>query len=148
MDDNEYMTSSLRDMPDEYWKQKLTPEQYRVLREKGTEIPNTGEYTNLYDDGTYHCAACGKELFSSETKYESTVTGLIGWPSFAEAIKNDAIELRDDNDMGMRRTEVICKNCGSHLGHLFPDETSPNGQHYCINSTSLEFTPTKSLEKS
>lgn len=142
------MQSNKKDIPDDYWKQKLTPEQYHVLREKGTEIPYSGEYTNVYDDGTYHCAACGQELFSSETKYESTAPGLIGWPSFAEAIRNDAIELREDNDLGMQRTEVVCKNCGSHLGHLFPDEASPNGQHYCINSISLNFTPKKPKEKS
>lgn len=124
-----------------YWKQKLTPEQYHVLREKGTEYPGTGKYTDLYDDGMYHCAACGSALFSSTTKYESTVPGLIGWPSFAEASKNDALELRNDKDLWMDRTEVLCKNCGGHLGHLFPDDTSPNGQHYCINSASLDFKP-------
>jgi peptide-methionine (R)-S-oxide reductase len=133
--------AALTDNPEDQWKQKLTKEQYHVLREKGTEAPGTGKYTDLYDDGMYHCAACGSALFSSETKYESTVPGLVGWPSFAEAAANDAIELHDDNSMGMQRTEVTCKNCGSHLGHLFPDDSSPNGKHYCINSVSLDFKP-------
>jgi peptide-methionine (R)-S-oxide reductase len=135
--------ADIKDQSEDYWKQKLTPEQYHVLREKGTEVPGTGEYTDLFDDGMYHCAACGQALFASGTKYESTIPGLIGWPSFAEAVTKDAVELRDDNAMGMHRTEVVCKNCGSHLGHLFDDPTSPNGQHYCINSTSLDFEPNK-----
>lgn len=135
------MTDNLRDQSDEYWKQKLTAEQYHALREKGTDMPGTGAYTDLYDDGMYRCAACGQELFSSETKYESTVPGLIGWPSFSEAVAKDAVELKEDNDLWMQRTEVVCKKCGGHLGHLFPDDTSPNGQHYCINSAALDFKP-------
>jgi peptide-methionine (R)-S-oxide reductase len=129
----------MNDQPDEYWKQKLTPEQYRVLRQKGTEVPGTGEYTDLYDDGMYHCAACGSALFKSDAKYESTVPGLVGWPAFADIAASDAVELKEDNDMGMQRTEVTCKKCGSHLGHLFPDDSSPTGQHYCINSVCLAF---------
>lgn len=123
------------------WREILTPEQYHVLREKGTEIPDTGEYVNLYEDGMYHCAACGQTLFGSEAKYESTTPGLVGWPAFSDAADKGAVALQDDMSLGMKRTEVVCANCGSHLGHLFPDESSPNGQHYCINSLSLKFTP-------
>jgi peptide-methionine (R)-S-oxide reductase len=126
---------------DSEWRDTLTPEQYHILREKGTEIPGTGEYVDLYDDGMYHCAACGQALFSSDTKYESTAPGLIGWPAFSDAADKGAVTLQDDMSLGMKRTEVVCTNCGSHLGHLFPDESSPNGQHYCINSLSLAFTP-------
>ena len=125
-------------MSDE-WKSKLTPEQYRVLREKGTEAPGSGKYVDFYEDGTYACAACGHELFKSDTKYESTMPGLIGWPAFSEAANNGAVRLEDDDSLGMHRTEVLCSNCGSHLGHLFPDDSSPNGQHYCINSVCLDF---------
>jgi peptide-methionine (R)-S-oxide reductase len=126
-------------MTEEDWKKKLTPEQYHVLREKGTEIPGTGKYLDTNDNGMYVCAACGAELFKSDTKYESNIPGLIGWPSFADAKSSDAVELIDDDSLGMHRTEVICKNCGSHLGHIFPDDSSPTGQHYCINSVSLDF---------
>lgn len=119
----------------------LTPEQYHVLREKGTEAPGSGEYVDLFEDGMYHCAACGNTLFSSETKYESTTPGLIGWPAFSEASTNGAVTLQEDTSLGMQRTEVVCSQCGSHLGHLFADDSSPNGQHYCVNSLSLKFTP-------
>lgn len=121
------------------WKAKLSPEQYHVLREKGTEIPGSGKHLYNDEQGDYHCAACGATLFKSDTKYESTIPGLIGWPSFSDAVSNDAIVLSDDTDLGMQRTEVTCKNCGGHLGHLFPDDSSPNGQHYCINSAALDF---------
>lgn len=124
---------------DDEWKKQLTPEQYRILREKGTELPGSGELLHVNDDGEYLCAACGNVLFKSNAKYESTMPGLIGWPSFSEAATSDAIELQDDLSLGMRRTEVLCKNCGGHLGHLFPDDSSPNGQHFCINSISLDF---------
>ena len=126
-------------LSEDEWKAKLTPEQYHVLREKGTEAPGTGKY--LYNDehGVYHCAACGAELFKSDTKYESTIPGLVGWPSFSDAATSDAVVLSDDNSLGMHRTEVTCKNCGSHLGHLFPDDSSPNGKHFCINSAALDF---------
>lgn len=127
------------------WKDKLTPEQYRVLREKGTEAPGSGKYVDFYEDGQYRCAACGQALFSSDTKYESAMPGLIGWPAFSEAASKGAVKLEDDDSLGMRRTEVLCSNCGSHLGHLFPDDSSPNGQHYCINSVCLDFTPKKAL---
>lgn len=126
-------------MDDRDWKTKLTPEQYRVLREKGTEPPGSGKYVNHNENGMYTCAGCGAELFGGDTKYESTTPGLIGWPAFTEAAKNDAVELRDDLSLGMHRTEVICKNCGGHLGHLFDDNSSPNGKHYCINSCALGF---------
>ena len=128
---------------DSEWKQELTPEQYHVLREAGTEAPGTGEYVDLFDDGSYHCVACGQELFKSGTKYESTMPGLVGWPAFTEAANEGSVELRDDNSLGMHRTEVVCSNCGSHLGHLFPDNSSPNCQHFCINSLSLKFDPEK-----
>lgn len=117
----------------------LTDEQKHVLFEAGTEVPGTGKFLNYDKNGMYTCANCGRELFKSDSKYESTMPGLIGWPSFSEAASNEALTLRDDNSLGMHRTEVICSNCGGHLGHLFPDESSPNGQHFCINSASLDF---------
>lgn len=126
-------------MSDDEWKQKLTPEQYHVLRQKGTEIPGSGELLHNDKTGEYLCAACGNIVFKSDTKYESTMPGLIGWPSFAEAAADDSVELKSDDSMGMSRTEVVCKVCGGHLGHLFDDPTSPNGQHYCINSAALDF---------
>jgi peptide-methionine (R)-S-oxide reductase len=127
------------ELSDEEWKKKLTPEQYRVLREGMTEYPGTGELLHNGRSGEYRCAACGQLLFMSDTKYESQLVGLEGWPSFADAANNDAVELKPDNSLGMARTEVICKNCGSHLGHIFDDPSSPSGQHYCINSVSLDF---------
>jgi peptide-methionine (R)-S-oxide reductase len=126
-------------MNDDEWKTKLTPEQYHVLREKGTEAPGSGKLLYNNATGEYRCAACNALLFMSDAKYESTIPGLIGWPSFSDAANNDALVLSDDTDMGMHRTEVTCKNCGSHLGHLFPDDTSPTGQHFCINSAALNF---------
>lgn len=121
------------------WEEKLTPEQYRVLRDKGTEAPGSGELLYTDDDGMYHCAGCGNALFGSGEKYESTMPGLIGWPSFSEATTNEAITLQPDDSLGMSRTEVTCAKCGGHLGHLFDDSSSPNGKHYCINSISLNF---------
>jgi peptide-methionine (R)-S-oxide reductase len=126
-------------MTDADWKQKLSPEQYHVLREKGTEIPGTGKYLNTDENGDYTCAACGSVVFKSDTKYESTMPGLIGWPSFSDAADNGAVKLQEDDSLGMQRTEVVCSTCGSHLGHLFDDPTSPNGKHYCINSVALDF---------
>lgn len=126
---------------DAEWRESLSEEQYRVLRGKGTEVPFSGKYVTSKEPGSYSCAACGAKLFSSKEKYDSTIPGLIGWPSFSEAIDKDVVELRPDDSMGMQRTEVICANCGSHLGHLFADDTSPNGKHYCINSISLDFQP-------
>lgn len=131
----------MKNKDEEYWKKKLTPEQYHILREKGTEMPGSGTLLHNNETGEYRCAACGAMLFKSDTKYESTTPGLIGWPSFSEVANSDAVELRDDNSIFMHRTEVICKTCGSHLGHLFPDDSSSTSQHYCINSAALNFKP-------
>ena len=113
-----------------------------MLREKGTEAPGTGELLYNEANGMYTCPVCKHDLFASDAKYESTMPGLVGWPSFSHAATSDAVELRPDTSHGMQRTEVICKNCGSHLGHLFDDASSPNGQHFCINSAALEFKKT------
>ncbi|NQV89354.1 MAG: peptide-methionine (R)-S-oxide reductase MsrB [Parcubacteria group bacterium] len=118
---------------------KLTPEQFKVLREKGTEPPFSGEFLDNNAEGMYHCAGCGAVLFKSDGKYESNAPGLVGWPSFSEVAKDGAVELRDDDSFGMHRTEVICKNCGGHLGHLFDDQESKTGKHFCINSCALGF---------
>ncbi len=122
----------------EEWKEQLTPEQYRVLRQAGTERPFTGEYTDLTDDGIYKCAACGNQLFSSDNKFYSGC----GWPSFDDIENSDAIETRLDERLGMRREEVICARCGGHLGHVFPDgPKDTTGLRYCINSVALDFKP-------
>lgn len=128
-------------MTNEDWKKKLTPEQYKVLREKGTETPFSGKYVLKGDKGMYKCAACGAELFNSDAKFESKEPGLEGWPSFEKPENLKNIELRSDNSLAMPRTEVICKNCGSHLGHLFKASDSKTGEHFCINSCALEFKP-------
>jgi len=122
---------------DEEWRQELTPEQYQILRQKGTERPFTGEYYTTKTPGTYLCAACGEELFTSDTKYESGS----GWPSFYAPAKPDAIEEETDSSYGMRRTEIMCGRCGSHLGHVFPDGPRPTGLRYCVNSASLKLKP-------
>jgi peptide-methionine (R)-S-oxide reductase len=124
---------------EEDWKKELTPEQYHILREKGTERAFTGEYAHTKDPGTYKCAACGQELFSSDTKYDSGS----GWPSFYEPMEKDKIDEHTDSTFGMRRVEVTCSNCGSHLGHVFPDGPRPTGMRYCINSCSLKLDPKK-----
>lgn len=117
------------------WKQELTPEQYRVLRECGTEPAFTGKYYNHKEDGTYTCAACGARLFDSDTKYDSGS----GWPSFYAAIDKEAIKEELDTSYGMRRIEIKCAACDSHLGHVFPDGPKPTGMRYCVNSVSLDF---------
>ncbi len=129
------MMSYKIEKPDSIWQQELRPEQFRILRLKGTEQPGTGEYLMTFDKGTYHCAACGAALFNSSNKYESHC----GWPSFDDAIPGSIIYHRDTSH-GMVRTEIVCANCGGHLGHIFddgPQETT--GKRYCVNSLSLDF---------
>lgn len=135
-------------LSEDEWKQKLTPDQYRILRQKGTEAPFSGELLNESRNGMFTCAACGVELFHSGTKYESNIPGLAGWPSFSDVSKSDAVELVDDTSMGMQRVEVVCKNCGGHLGHVFDgDQASPTGKHYCINATCLAFNPSDAAKE-
>ena len=134
------MASEVNDLPksEDEWRERLTPEQYRILREAGTERAFTGKYVDTEDDGTYRCAACGNPLFQSDVKYHSGS----GWPSFTEAIAPEAVSVIEDRSHGMVRTEVRCARCGSHLGHVFDDgPIDAGGQRWCINSASLDLEP-------
>jgi peptide-methionine (R)-S-oxide reductase len=122
---------------DAEWREKLTPEQFAVARKAGTERAFSGEYWDCHDDGVYECVCCGEPLFSSDTKFESGT----GWPSFFQALAPEAVEEKTDVSHGMVRTEAVCRNCGAHLGHVFPDGPRPTGQRYCMNSASLKLQP-------
>ena len=121
------------DHGDAFWREKLTDDEYAVLRNKGTERAFTGEYWDVFDDGTYHCRGCGEALFTAESKFDSGC----GWPSFDRALSQEAVAEARDTSHGMIRTEILCKNCGGHLGHVFPDGPTDTGLRYCVNSLSV-----------
>ena len=131
------------DFSDAEWKKRLTEEQYRVLRKKGTEHPFTGALFNHKEPGTYRCAGCGQPLFSSDSKFESGT----GWPSFFKPVAEEAVEEHDDRSLFMKRTEVVCRRCGGHLGHVFEDGPEPTGLRYCVNSASLDFRPSDQTDE-
>lgn len=123
-----------KEKDDNYWRERLTAEEFRVCREAGTERPFSGEYWDTFEDGNYHCRCCGEVLFVSESKFEAHC----GWPSFDAEATAGVIEEREDNTLGMQRTEIVCSNCGSHLGHVFPDGPTDTGLRYCVNSLSVK----------
>lgn len=136
-DESKKMENSETPETEDKWKEKLTEEEYRVLREKGTERAWTGEYNMHFEEGVYKCAGCGETLFTSDTKFDSHC----GWPSFYDVSDNEKVKEVEDRSHGMVRTEVVCANCGGHLGHVFEDGPNPTGLRYCINSVSLDFEP-------
>ena len=133
------MTTEQRDLPEteEAWRERLDDEEYRILREAGTEPAFSGDYLDLDEEGIFRCAGCDTPLFSTDTKYESGS----GWPSFWAALEDDLIETQPDHSHGMKRTEILCATCGGHLGHIFDDGPDPTGKRYCVNSVSLSFDP-------
>jgi peptide-methionine (R)-S-oxide reductase len=131
---------NFKEKDEAYWQEKLTPEQYHIVRQKGTERPFTGVYNDHYEEGVYRCVACEQPLFTSKTKFKSGS----GWPSFWDVIEQGKVDLVNDHSHGMSRVEVTCSQCGAHLGHVFNDGPAPTGLRYCINSLSLDFEPEES----